>query len=454
MKKYRTLFSILLLSLLIVGHTGQKPPEKVTFPNRVKTTPLAQNLPADKNAQLNAALEQALAEKPTEEGFAVQSFNLPQIFVVRFMTQAKNGKQQVKIPENGAFQLVLEAGTGKKLEILDGDASDGQATIRLPQHSYEALLHLQGQWKPNSSLEVSDELYYVKDTLSSKQGKPIDLNRWFLLGVRPVPVPSDWYNPDGQNLVLKFKTDTVKEFQMAWWTTNQQAAYPPGIKQIGPAGGTVELQGVAKLDLPAGALSAPTVVVMRQQKEVASRKQNCTNPNDPDDCAPGWVFAAPIVKIEPMGMTLNQIARLNLPIYNYFQKFSAPTIWDTSSMNVFNSLSWGYYPLLAKRPDVENFSDITHHNFPLWVQKFGFFSREIAYTSKEMDQFLNNENNITLPFQIQNQNSNCTPPQKSQFDDSSKYFFISDNHGVACPEALKNAKEYLEKAYIQYLELK
>ena len=148
--------------------TGAKPPEKVTFPSMVTTTPLDTNLPVDKNDQLNAALEQALAEKPVEEGFAVQSLNLPQVFIVRFMADTKNLKQQVKIPESGDFKLVLEAGSGKKLEILDGDGSDGQATLRLPQHSYEALLHLQGPWQPNSSLEIEDDLYYVQDTLTSR----------------------------------------------------------------------------------------------------------------------------------------------------------------------------------------------------------------------------------------------------------------------------------------------
>jgi hypothetical protein len=227
----------------------------------------------------------------------VQSFNLPQIFVVRFMAQAKNLKQQVKIPENGEFKLVLEAGSGKKLEILDGDGSDGQATIRLPKQTYETLLHLQGPWKPNSSLEVSDDLYYVKDTLSSKQGKLLDLNRWFLLGVRPLPVPSDWYNPDGQKLVLKFKTDTVKEFQMAWWTTNQQAAYPPGIQQIGPAGGTLDLPGVAASYIGKNSVAMPTVFALRQELNYPHIKTKGIGFKD-------YTHVGPIVSIQPV-MHLN-----------------------------------------------------------------------------------------------------------------------------------------------------
>jgi len=422
--------------------TGQKPPEKVTFPSMVKTTPLDTNLPADKNDQLNAALEQALAEKPAEEGFHVQNQNLPQVFILRFMAETKNLKQQVKIPENGAFQLVLEAGTGKKLEILDGDGSDGQATIRLPQHTYEALLHLQGPWQPNSSLEVNDELYYVQDTLTSKQGKPIDLNRWFLLGVRPLPVPSDWYNPDGQKLVLKFKTDTVKEFQMAWWTTNQQAAYPPGIKQIGPAGGTVELPGVAKLDLPAGALSAPTVVVMRQQKEVASRKDYCPYEDDPNKCYLGWVFAAPIVKIEPLGLKLNKPAPLDLPIYKFFERYSPRSIGSVGSLDINNTFSWQYFPYLAKRPNIRKLSDITHHNIIMSLQQFAYISRQTHYLPS-VEEFYQSEG-----FKIQNAEE--TAPCNiagSQQDDSSEHFYINDNEGKVCPEALEKAKKYLESGY-------
>ncbi|MGE3724272.1 MAG: hypothetical protein AB7I41_01880 [Candidatus Sericytochromatia bacterium] len=290
---------------------------------------------------------------------------------------------------------------------------------------------------------MSDDLYYVKDTLSSKQGKLLDLNRWFLLGVRPLPVPSDWYNPDGQKLVLKFKTDTVKEFQMAWWTTNQQAAYPPGIKQIGSAGGTVELPGVAKLDLPAGALSAPTVVVMRQQKEVASRKKYCPNPHDPQDCALGWVFAAPIVKIEPLGLKLNQPAKLNLPIYDYFKRYDPLSQQDVATANILEPFSWVYFPYLAKRTDVRKFSDITHHNFPLWIQEFAYFSKQQHYTPS-VDQFFESES-----FKIQSYNPTCQ--KKGTFQrEITEHFYISDNDGEACPEAMDSIKKYLENAYSVY----
>ena len=383
--------------------TGQKPPEKVTFPNMVTTTPLDTNLPADKNDQLNQALEQALAEKPAEEGFAVQSFNLPQIFVVRFMAQAKNLKQQVKIPESGEFKLVLEASSGKKLEILDGDASDGQATIRLPKQTYETLLHLQGPWKPNSSLEVSDDLYYVKDTLSSKQGKLLDLNRWFLLGVRPLPVPSDWYNPDGQKLVLKFKTDTVKEFQMAWWTTNQQAAYPPGIKQIGPAGGTVELPGVGSFKLLPGALEQAITVSMRQVREINK---------------PVYEFAeieieniSPIVKIEPILQDLKEpggeitlvtdLARLG--------NNSAGVLNYIHTKEPENVLSWKRMNRITPKTATE------YDNYPVdlpgLVGWFGYFVRVIDKKIQPNDNYIS------------------VPPQDASFQIQGNYDSVMAIHG-------------------------
>jgi hypothetical protein len=353
--------------------TGSKPPEKVTFPNMVKTTPLDTNLPADKNDQLNAALEQALAEKPGEEGFRIQGLNLPQVFIVRFMAQAKNLKEQVKIPENGEFKLVLEAGTGKKLEILDGDGSDGQAAIRLPQQTYETLLHLQGPWKPNSSLEVSDDLYYVKDTLTSKQGKLLDLNRWFLLGVRPLPVPSDWYNPDGQKLVLKFKTDTVKEFQMAWWTTNQQAAYPPGIKQIGPAGGTVELPGVAQITIKPNALKSQKVITLHQIKTVFPADSGFM---DTDGTPYPYEFISPVVKIEPLGEVLDGAMEIRLT--TDLQRLGNNSAGILRYMRSENPLQannrWDYITTAwPSRDKVYNYPV----NLPGITNKFGYFSRFI-----------------------------------------------------------------------------
>ena len=282
-------------------------PTKRAVPSQVETAALDQEIAEDKSSQLNQALEELKLNEEKQSDFAVSSLHVPSIQIVRFMTQTKNLKQQIKIPENGTFKLIIEA--GNKAEIVDGDsANDGIARIRLPQSTYETLIHLQGPWRPDSELEVEDNLYYVKDNLSSKKGKLFDLNRWFLLGIRPLPIPQTWRSREGQNLVLHFKTKGVKEFQIAWWRTAQQAAFPPGIQEVGAAGGYLKLPGVGEMEIPPGALAQNTVIVMRQKEEVYEFFDDDGFPG-PDE-----IDVAPPVEFHPTGLQFIKPAHLRLNI--------------------------------------------------------------------------------------------------------------------------------------------
>ena len=272
-----------------------KAPEIITFPSMVKTTALSEPA-ADKHQQLDDVLKELL-KQDEQQGNSSSQAKPKQVEIVRFMAKANNPKHQIKTPETGSFKLVLEVGA--KHEIVDADATDGEARIRMPAGSFETLLHLQGPWQPSSSLEIEDGLYYVKDTLDTKTGKLVDPSLWHLLGVRPVPVPQDWYSPDGQSFVLQFKAQDVKEFQIAWWREDGEAPFPPGMDSIGPEGGFLELPGVVELQIPEGAINTNQTIKLNQVLKAPDRSYHCLHEYS---CTPGEGYISSVIRIRPVAM--------------------------------------------------------------------------------------------------------------------------------------------------------
>jgi len=180
-------------------------------------------------APLLADFETANPET-TETDFAISHVKHPRLHVIQFKAGARNTKKQVKIPSTGTFKLVLEA--GNKAKIVDGDASDGEARLKLPKGTFDTLFHLQRNWQKNSKLKIKDPLYALEDTLHSKKGRLFQLSRWSRLGLRALPIPDSWHSPDGNALVLHFDAKRVKEFQMIWYQRNEPAPLPPSIQVV------------------------------------------------------------------------------------------------------------------------------------------------------------------------------------------------------------------------------
>jgi len=209
----------LFLVVVIAATPQAQPPKTVTFPNMVTTTELT--APPDAElSELEALLKAEGIEIDAEdlEGFQTQSLlngNGP-LHIAQFVTNwpRRPKNYQVKVPANGAFKLTLQA--GPRFEVIDNDASDGSTTIQLPAGTLRTWMHLDAKWKQNSSLRVEDTLYYVNDTLSSAKKKWLDRNRWLKLGNRPLPVPSDWYSPDGNSFVLQMTAANASGFEMVW----------------------------------------------------------------------------------------------------------------------------------------------------------------------------------------------------------------------------------------------
>ncbi|PIQ26088.1 hypothetical protein COW36_02200 [bacterium (Candidatus Blackallbacteria) CG17_big_fil_post_rev_8_21_14_2_50_48_46] len=340
--------------VMTAADNSPKPPEKVTFPSMVKTTSLAAPEPPEldevsallqafqaENGDFTTASEKNKEPKatPSPESHRDDDHEDHKAWVVELKSKEAKGKRQIRIPETGEFKLVLEA--GPHFEITDRDARDGEAKLQMPAATLKTWIHLE-EAKNNSSLEVSDELYYVKDTLSKERKHHDDerAKQWFKLGLRPLPVPSDWYSPDGQAFVLRFKANQIKEFQMIWQKQRGEAPFPPGINRVGPEGGTVELPGVAKLELPAGALKQTTTIKISQLKEAPFKGIMEVPPNmywSAHIIPPGYEFASPIVKIEPFQTQLLIPAKLSLELLDpAYYKVTSGLVSDFISENPEN----------------------------------------------------------------------------------------------------------------------
>ena len=91
---------------------------------------------------------------------------------------------------------------------------------------------------------------------------------------------------------------------------------PKVAKEIGPSGGVIELENVARLEIPAGALERPTFIEIHQVLEVESTLERCSDREisvHPLNIAlPGDDFITPVIRLEPFGLELKIPAKLYL----------------------------------------------------------------------------------------------------------------------------------------------
>lgn len=386
------MFSHLFFVLLTVTTLSAAAPKTVTFPSQVKTREV-EALQEHEVSEVEALLKAEGLDLDAEEieGFKTQLLNGEgPLHIVQFLAQLPRRPKNyhIKMPATGDFKLTLQAGS--RYAILDNDATDGEAKIQLPSGTLKTWLHLNKNWRKDSELGVEDALYYVQDTLSSARKKLLDSNRWLKLGLRPLPVPSDWESEAGEQWVLNFSAKDAVGFEMVWLNRkHQQADFPPGIKEIGPEGGTLELPGVASLTIPAGAMTTKQTVALKQVFEAASMEEYCISP---DDCYPGWVFAAPIVKILPLGLELIKPGLLDLPSYQKYVDNIPPSMFrKVASRSAMNNLLWSYSPFLATEFDYE-IDDFAQANSKIPVKILSYITKRISFTP-DLEQFSIKQNN-------------------------------------------------------------
>ena len=222
----------------------------------------------------------------------------------------------------------------------------------------------------NASMKVMDGLYYVEQELApSVEGK------WAVLSGRPFPVPADWHSADGGNQALELSNQGVSKLVMRWVKTpGQQASFPPGIKEIGPGGGILELPGVAKLEIPAGGLGHTTVVRMIQALSARSREIQCPYANMPEKCYPGRIFVSPIVQIQPLGLELNKPAKMDIKLFQEAYYHAPYEIGSLGNLDLGTDF-WSYELYIALNPELHTIRDLKY-DLSIPIKVFAYFSKQ------------------------------------------------------------------------------
>lgn len=308
----RTLVGFCLSSVFLGASNPVPPaPQTVKFLNQVELQKL-QEPTLSEIAEIEAALKL--------DNVDPVSLNRRQNVFVAFFSRDTSSQTpgHIKIPETGSFQLRLRKNAN--FEIVDQDATDGQAEIHMPASTLQTWLHSSQAWDEKSSLVIEDPLYYVKDTVSYSDKPWLSQKLWLKMGLRPLPVPLSWGSSEGEDYVLNFTVKAMPSFQMGWVShKDKPAELPPGVREIGPEGGTVELPGVGKLEIPAGALSSPTTVRLIQELVVPDIQEDCRYGRV---CRSGYNYISSMIRIEPINLELQVPAELSLVVSDKYKTFS------------------------------------------------------------------------------------------------------------------------------------
>lgn len=244
-------------------------------------------------------------------------------FPLYFRSQHPNYSKHIQFSPSDSFELTFSAGS--EFKVLDADARDGSAKVQLPKSSFEFFVQVRNNETSEGTLKLEDSLYYLQDHLSSTHR-----HTWTHLGVRPMPVPEAWQGEDRLSWTIKLSPKKLQHFVIYCSQTSQEASLPPGVREIGPEGGTVELPGVGKIEIPEGALDESIFVRLSQQRKAvlitaAFAPFSFTGKEIPPSM---YDFASPMVKIEPLGTVLNKKGLITLhPRFRKAENLLRVMVW-------------------------------------------------------------------------------------------------------------------------------
>ena len=204
---------------------------------------------------------------------------------------------------------------------------------------------------------------------------------WWSLRARSLPVPMDWHSDNGANQVFKLSNQGASNFVMRWVKTpGQQVSFPPGIKEIGIDGGTIELPGIAKLEIPANAISQKTVIRLSQALSARSLETQCPYAEMPDKCYPGRIYVSPIVQLQPLGLELKKTAIMNLNLFKEAY-YHPPYRIGALGNNDLSTDFWGYDPYFDVNPNIKSIRDMQYGS-PILVKIFSYISKQALGSRK------------------------------------------------------------------------
>lgn len=150
-------------------------------------------------------------------------------------------------------------------------------------------------------------------------------------------------------------------------------------KEIGPEGGVVELENVARLEIPLGALDQPTLIKIFQVLEVESTQERLSLAlhSNIGSVRPGFDFITPVVRLEPFGLKLNVAALLYLPTDEDRIGINNPALIKHLASLTAKNGEWVYEPYL----DFLDPSELPHQAMiqdPIKVRQLVYISKQFS----------------------------------------------------------------------------
>jgi len=234
---------------------------------------------------------------------------------------------------------------------VEGSPQSGNE-VAPPGESYFESETENGNNKVTLTVEGKKEINRVSLPTQCRDGEEPGVSIWWKLGVRPFPIPASWNA--GSDYTLEFQPQNIPAFTLRWIKSQASTPdFPPGLAEIGPAGGNVDLPGVAKLAVPAGAVNQKTLFRISQVSQAMGLQTQCESRIlAQESCLPGFDFASALVKLEPFKLQLNTPASLTLAIDSARLGNNHPGTlrYKANQTNGLDPESWAFDPLLAPAP--------------------------------------------------------------------------------------------------------
>jgi outer membrane protein assembly factor BamB len=234
---------------------------------------------------------------------------------------------------------------------VEGSPQSGNE-VAPPGESYFETETENGNNKVTLTVEGKKDINRVSLPTQCREGEEPGVSIWWKLGVRPFPIPATWNA--GSDYTLEFQPQNIPAFTLRWIKSQASAPdFPPGLAEIGPAGGNVDLPGVAKLAVPAGAVNQKTLFRISQVSQAMGLQTQCESRIlAAESCVPGFDFASALVKLEPFKLQLNTPASLTLVVDSARLGNNHPGTlrYKANQTSGLDPESWVFDPLLAPAP--------------------------------------------------------------------------------------------------------
>ncbi len=370
-KDQSEIFSLVIKPPVEVGKNNlqpkRTPPQIAILPNLIKTTKMKRLNSTELEEIAQLLKDETALSKGIKRKNNVKPFGSSSRLLVASFTSDKNeieGAHHIRFDDE-IFEVFFRK--GPVYRVSGRTNHDDKVIIQIPFDTFKVYLF----FKPKTldeKLEIEDSLYHVSDTLGKNDFFVSD-QHFLNLGLRTLPIPKTWKNSSGSDLRVAFRSRNVSSFKLLILREESKLPLPPpGIKEIGPDGGTLELPGVGRVEIPEGALDRK-VTVRLSQKTVFLKVIASVSAFERIPAYTYHDYVSAIMKIEPMGQRLKKTALVYLDIDKQRVGANSPGVVDWVVFNEYTPLNEIVTSAYAKLPK--------KHSEPLKITSFSYVTRVI-----------------------------------------------------------------------------